>query len=86
MFNLKSLASKFLFYECLNSVLVFESVGFYYYSCDDFWGCKIFGGHRGYCFICQLRNSYSSHEFEKIKHRPNKLINLAFQLFNDIKL
>ena len=78
MFNLKSLASKVVFYECLNTVLVFESDACYYCSCDEFPGHKSYLGSRGYCFNCQIRANYSSNDFEKIKYQPDKLTNLAF--------
>ena len=78
-------ASKVVFYECLNTVLLFKSDGYYYCSCDEFSGYKSYVGNRGYCFVCQIRANYSSNDFEKIKYQPDKLINLAFELFNGIR-
>ena len=78
MFHLKSLASKVVFYECLNTILVFESDGYYYCSCDQFSGCESYVRSSGYCFVCQITANYSWKDFEKIKYQSDKLINFAF--------
>ena len=36
MFRLEYLISKVFFHECLNSILVFQSDGYYYCSCEGF--------------------------------------------------
>lgn len=84
--RLEYLASKVVFYECLNSILVFHSDGYYYCSCDKFSGCRNNIGHEGYWYICRFCDHYSSSDLQKIKYEPDKLINFSFALFNDIKL
>lgn len=86
MFRLEYVAPKVVFYECLNSILVFQSDGYYYCTCDNFSGCKSYVGYRGYCFICQFSDHFSSVKVETIKYQSRELINFTSEFFNDIKL
>ena len=51
-----------------------------------FSGCENYVGHRGYCFVCQINNTYCSYDFEEIKYQPVKLFKLATEFFKDIRL
>ena len=84
--KLQYLTSKVVFYECLNSILVFQSDGFYYCPCDQFSSCKSYIGCRGYCYICRISDHFSTSTIENIKYDPLELIKFAIELFNQIKL
>lgn len=84
--SLKNLASKVVFDEYLNSILVFHSDGDYFCSCNEFSGCQNYIGYEGYCYVCRFCDHYSASDVEKIKYEPTNLINFALELFNDIKL
>ena len=78
--------SKIVFFECLNAVSVCASEGQYYCKCNNFSGCENYVGHRGYCFVCRIRDTYCSHDFNEIKYDPIKLFKLVGELFEDTKL
>ena len=84
--KLEYLTSKVIFYECLDSILVFQSDGFYYCTCNQISGCKNYIGCKGYCHICRNFDYFSTSTIEKIKHNPLELIKFATELFNEIKL
>ena len=86
MFRLEYLASKAVFYECLNNILVFQSGGYCYCSCEDFSGCESYIRHTGCCFIGSFLDYYSSDKVETIKYQPREVINFAREIFNSIKL
>ena len=70
----------------LNSILVFQSDGYFYCTCNQFSGCQNYIGYKGYCYICRFCDHYPSYYIEKIKCEPAKLANVAFELFDEIKL
>ena len=84
--KLEYLASKAVFYECLSSILVFQSDGYFYCTCNQFTGCQNYIGYKGYCYICRFCDHYSPFYIEKVNYEPAKLANFAFELFNEIKL
>ena len=84
--KLEYFASKVVFYECLNSILVFQSHGYYFCTCKRFSGCQSYIIHEGYCYICRPYDHYSSSNVEKIKYEPAELVNFAIELFDEIKL
>ena len=60
-------SSKTDFLECLNAISLCASVAQYYCKCHLFPGCENYDGHRGYCFVCGIRDTYCLHDFEEIK-------------------
>ena len=84
--KLEYLAPKVVFYECLSSILVFQSDGYFYCTSNQFSGCQNYIGYKGYCYVCRFCDHYSSFYIEKVKYEPAKLANFAFELFNEIKL
>ena len=84
--KLEYLTSKMVFYECLNGILVFQSDGFYYCTCNQISSWKNYIGCKGYCHICRHFDYFSTSTTKKIKHNPLELIKFATELFNEIKL
>ena len=84
--KLEYLTSNVVFYECLNSILVFQSNGYYFCSCNKISSCEDYVSHEGYCYICRFCDHYSSSDLQKNKYEPVKLIKFALELFNSIKL
>ena len=77
---------KTIFFECLNAVSVCASEGQYYCKWDLFSGCENYVGHRRYCFVCWINDTYFCYDFEEIKYQPVKLFMLATELFEDNRL
>ena len=83
MLSLEFITSKIVFYKCLNN---FNSDGHYYCCCDSFSGCENYIGHKFYCFVCRINDTYCSYDFEETKYQPAKLIKLAMEFFEDFRL
>ena len=43
-------------------------------------------GHKAYCFVCRIRDTYCSYDFELVKCHPVELTKLASELFEDVSL
>ena len=73
----------FNFLKCLNAVSICASNRQYYWQCHLFSGYESYVGHRGYCFVCWIIETYCPYNFEKIKDKT--FIKIAAKLFKDIK-
>ena len=43
-------------------------------------------GHKAYCFVCQIRDTYCSYDFELVKYQLVELTKLASELSEDVSL
>ena len=76
--SLVELSSKKIYFTILNYILLLLSNDYYIYCI-----CKKYQGSQQYftnvcCIICQMNNRCNKIEFEKIRHKPMKLIDYCF--------
>lgn len=78
-------ASKSVFYECSNAISICNRSAMVL----QMWGisgCENCVGHRGYCYVCQIVDTYFTNDFEKVKYEPVKFFKLAGESSEDVKL
>lgn len=56
--SLLYLASKKVYYYCVNAINNFIKDGFWYGTCDEFQRCLKQNGCRSYCYICKIAEIY----------------------------
>lgn len=81
--SLLYLASKKVYYYCVNAIKNFIKGGFWYCTCDKFQGCVKQNRCSSYCYICKITETYC----KQGKDKPIlKLIKFATAFFEDLKL
>ena len=84
--NLKHIALREIHYQLLNTCLIISSIGWRYYNCYEFSGCRQRSTHRNlscernYCLSFQIKKAYNLDKIYKIKK-----IQEVFKTYKNLK-
>ena len=80
------LASKQVYYNCINASINFTNSRYWYCTCYKFQGCRKQNSQQSYCYICGILGTYCQQDFEKAKNNPNKLLTFRLLFLKEVHL
>ena len=89
--KLKHAALREIYYQLLNTSLIFTYNSWNKCCCHKFQGCQLkplhqrLNGERNYCFVCQVRTTYNIDKIYKLK-RITEIFSTYCQMKEDLQL